>query len=130
MAALSTLCQLDIIPLINQKGQLHLRLSEGYNMEVVSDDSKSGPVSRRGGVRNGAGRPAAPKSDAVRLIRTILNDSQETFAAKIGCTYNALRVMERENRLPTNNEVLVKLRDLGTHVGIDISVNNENAQEM
>lgn len=69
-----------------------------------------------------AGRPAAPKSTAVKDIRLALKMTQENFARSIGCTTAAVRKAEGKKKLFAEPEYSKALEKLAQEAGVKIEI--------
>jgi transcriptional regulator with XRE-family HTH domain len=67
------------------------------------------------------GRPAAPNSNSIRLIRLELGLTQEDFARKIGCTTAAVRKAEFNRKLFAHPGYMNRLRTLAQKAGLEIT---------
>jgi DNA-binding transcriptional regulator YiaG len=67
-----------------------------------------------------AGRPEAPKSDAVKTIRLELEMTQEDFAREIGCTTSAVRKAEANRKLFADPDYMEKLKVLAKDAGVNL----------
>ena len=71
--------------------------------------------------RKKVGRPPAPHSNSVRLIRLRLGLTQENFAREIGCTTATVRKAEFNRKLFAHPGYMNRLLALAQRAGLEIT---------